>query len=101
MTISIDLDNTWSVDPTLWNAFRQVAETRGHRVVMVTNRHSINQEDRDRFSIPPGMPVIEAGAQLKGKAAKAHGFKVDVWIDDMPGTVELCHMIGESPDKDL
>jgi hypothetical protein len=97
MTISIDCDRTWTADPDLWLGFYESCLARGHRVIMVTNRYR-HSDDMDRFKLPASMPIIYAGGRLKADAAADMGYKVDIWVDDFPGTVQRCLMIGESDD---
>lgn len=87
MIISIDIDGTWSKDPSAWLAFATMFESLGHQVIITTNRRCWS-EDMERLRINPLMPVIYADRQLKRRAAEEAGFLVDVWIDDMPGTIE-------------
>lgn len=35
-TISLDFDDTYTLDPKFWNKFICNAEKRGHRVIIVT-----------------------------------------------------------------
>jgi hypothetical protein len=87
MIISIDYDKTWTEDPDLWHDFANVARHRRHSVVMVTGRKGWT-DDMARGHIPTWIPIIYAGDQMKEKAARAAGYPVDVWIDDMPGTIQ-------------
>lgn len=86
MTISLDFDNTWTKDPDLWNGFIQSAESLGHKVICITNRE-VWSGDMVRHSLP-SIPILFAGRQFKRSYAEEQGIKVDIWIDDMPGTVE-------------
>ena len=85
MLFAIDYDYTYTEDPELWKAFIKLAEDKGHSFVCVTGR-----------SVPPGMGEIQfpvqvnivcAGDVAKRIAAEKAGYKVDVWIDDMPETI--------------
>lgn len=100
MTISLDLDNTWTADPELWLGFYESCIARGHRVIMTTNRHRYS-DDMDWFGLPASLLIVYAGSRLKSEATAELGITVDVWIDDMPGTVSRCAMISVSPDADL
>jgi hypothetical protein len=96
MLIAIDYDKTWTEDPPLWLAFVEAAWKRGHRVVMVTGRSGWT-DDMERGRLPVDLPIVysgsQFGAQLKQRAALAAGFNVDVWIDDMPGTIQACAIL--------
>jgi hypothetical protein len=89
MTFSIDLDHTWTADPSLWQEFVNLCVLRGHKVIVVTNRDRWS-DDIPRFSIPPFVPIVFAGARLKADVATEAGYAVDVWIDDRPGTIQRC-----------
>ena len=86
VTLSIDYDKTWSADPALWQQFARSASSRGHIVLLVTNRSSGSAEVI-RESGPYVHRVIMAGPMPKREAAARHGYTVDVWIDDRPETV--------------
>lgn len=93
MTIAIDLDNTWTQDPTLWSEFRISAIKRGHTVIMATGRSGYSS-DMDRWRIPGDMPIFYCAGELKDNALKREGIYVDVWIDDMPGMIQKCKILG-------
>lgn len=96
MTIAIDYDKTWTEDPPLWLAFVEAAWKRGHCVIMVTGRNAWS-DDMARGGMPDDLPIIYSGSpfgmQFKQRAALAAGFEVDVWIDDMPGTIQACAIL--------
>lgn len=87
MIIAIDYDKTWTADPDLWQQFCELAEARNHTTVMVTGRKAWS-DDMARSGLPRGMQIIYAGDEFKQRAAEKAGVKVDVWIDDMPGTIQ-------------
>lgn len=80
--IGIDYDETFTADPDFWREAIGFGGMRGHRFICVTNRSTPPD-----FTREPPIPckVICAGAQLKDVAARAAGYHVNVWIDDMPG----------------
>lgn len=89
-TYGIDYDETWTTDPTLWTQFTRTAVSRGHRVVLVTNRVSRRPWGPEVRTALRGVPVdgiVFAGAAPKRQAALQAGHRVDVWIDDSPQTV--------------
>lgn len=73
MLIALDYDNTYTVDPKLWNRFIHDAEANGHVVKIVTMRY-------------PHEAIINAPCDViyTSRQAKAKTFKADVWIDDSP-----------------
>jgi len=89
MTLGLDFDGTWTLDLFFWNDFVELAERKyGHKVVMVTGREKWT-EDMARYRLPPSLPIVYAGLKTpKREAALAAGFRVDVWVDDMPWMVD-------------
>ncbi|MEN3940692.1 HAD family hydrolase [Prosthecobacter sp. SYSU 5D2] len=100
MTIAIDFDGTWTADPGLWRLFAAACTHSGHRLIMVTGR-SGRSEDMERYQLPHTMPIIYTGGAMKEKAALKAGYKVDIWIDDMPAMIQECAVIGQSKDSEL
>lgn len=82
MKIALDLDGTYSADPDLWDEFIARAKMRGHEVICVTNRPFEPVGIRI-----PSVEILLAGAEYKNAYASAEGHKVDIWIDDQPGTI--------------
>jgi hypothetical protein len=85
MTISIDLDKTWTAEPMLFNAFAKIAKSFGHTVIICTRRTELSHEERIRLQIPEFVTLFFASYGFKRDAVP---FPVDIWIDDEPGTIE-------------
>lgn len=86
MIIAVDYDSTYSADPETFNKVIEVFKSAGHTVICVTARpETMGQSVLD--SIGKLVPVIFAGTEWKRKAAEKRGYKVNVWIDDMPEMV--------------
>jgi len=100
MTISIDYDKTWTADPDLWRKFYYDAKERGHRVVIATNRKEWS-DDMKRGAIPDDCSIYFCGCSLKADYMRRMGVQVDIWIDDMPGTVQSGMVIGGVNDSQL
>lgn len=77
MRLSLDYDNTYTLDPAFWDLFCIAAIGAGHEVVCVTMRHPDE---------PIEMPceVIYTSRRAKVPFMEERGVKVDVWIDDAP-----------------
>lgn len=88
MTIALDYDNTYTADPPMWDAFIGCAQGRGHTVIIATGRR-----ENDPATVP-GVKTIYCGHSLKEHACRAAGINVDIWIDDMPGMIQECRIIG-------
>lgn len=86
MIIAIDWDGTYTALPELFRQFTNKLLTYGHTVIFVTGRQDT---EHHRIEPPFCCPVVYAGNEYKRKAAERAGYKVDIWIDDMP------EMIGE------
>jgi hypothetical protein len=93
MTISIDCDLTWTLDPVVWNRIYRLLVSSGHRVIMATGRHR-HSDDMDRFDLPPDMLIVYCGSTPKRQACAALGIEVDVWIDDMPAMIDGAMIVG-------
>ena len=89
MIISIDYDDTWSADPSLWKEIARRARERGHKVILVTNRMGSRRDAGDvwRSAGDHVSQIIFAGMGPKRAAALGAGYDVDVWIDNAPETV--------------
>ncbi len=88
--IALDYDNTYSLDPQMWNEIIDTMQRAGHRVICVTMRYG----KESRFA-SECKPVYEALANrvddiyCTGRKAKRtflyeRGINVNVWIDDSP-----------------
>lgn len=89
MVISLDFDDTFTRDPELWRRFTHTAVSMGHDVVLVTNRAP--HRGAEVHAALRGVPVsaiVFAGRAPKREAALRHGIQVDVWVDDLPHTVD-------------
>lgn len=84
MIISIDYDNTYTADIGLWCDFIDMAQGQGHEVVCITNREKPPEPPEP---VPP-VPIFCAHEMYKGAKAAEDLIMVDIWIDDLPGTVE-------------
>lgn len=82
MLISLDYDKTITADKTFWAEFVRGAQRAGHECIIVTGRRRSHAVE---FC---GLPVVYAYEDYKRKAAEKAGYKVDIWIDDEPGSVE-------------
>lgn len=83
--IAIDFDDTWTADPLGFRMFVESMTARGHRFVCITARNEFAQWTSEvRVAMEPLMPVLFTNGKPKRAAAEAAGYKVDIWIDDMP-----------------
>jgi hypothetical protein len=97
MTIALDYDNCFTLDPDFWRFMVRYAENLGHRFVMVTGREESTAMGRECLAAIDGlMPVVFAGPEWKRTAAEKKGWKVDVWIDDHPEYVAKQFLLGRA-----
>lgn len=88
MLIAIDFDETLTRDAMLWGEFIFMAKLLGHRVVCVTSRRDM-EDDNDTIEEwmkrnDIDIPVFFTSLSSKLDYMKEHGHKVDIWIDDDP-----------------
>jgi hypothetical protein len=102
MDIAIDFDGTYAADPDTFANVVGVFRAAGHRVVIVTNRTSGGQwGDSVRRVVNGGsatsrlLPIVFAGdtGETKYHAARRHGYNIQIWIDDNPGTIGGSHVL--------
>lgn len=93
MIIAVDYDSTYSADPETFDQVIKVFQAAGHTVICVTARpETMGQSVLN--SIGKLVPVVFAGADWKREAAERRGYKVNVWIDDVPEMVAKQILIG-------
>lgn len=98
LTISIDLDKTWTADPTVFALIAYTFKARGHTVIICTRRVELSHEERIRLQIPEFVTLFFANLGFKRDAVP---FPVDIWIDDEPGTVEPQRLLEEPNNASL
>lgn len=84
MLIAIDYDKTYTADPAFFDDMVQIAKHHGHKFICATGRKNKLADDERK----PLMEIVYCGDELKSVVAKKLGYKVDIWIDDEPGTIE-------------
>ena len=94
MTISIDFDETFSKDPTLWGEFAAKSAADGNTVYMITRREDTPENQAEieetigQYADAFTDVLLIGAAMQKEDGAKAAGIAVDVWIDDSPETIQ-------------
>lgn len=85
MLISIDYDETYTLDEDFWSSFISLAIGKGHEVICCTMRHSTHEESMEVIeSIGKFCPVYFSGRKAKRDYLRRLGILPDVWIDDVP-----------------
>jgi hypothetical protein len=95
LIIAIDYDGTYSAHPSLFDKAIKLFQEGGHTVICITNRTSTVKKHEIVNSIGQLVPVIFAGSDWKKDAAIANGYRVDVWLDDNPSSIEKQILIGK------
>jgi hypothetical protein len=89
-TIAIDFDRTFTSDVLFWRFFIQHAVQRGHKVVCVTGRTETTYSKLEMATLfgEQTFKLLSAcvfcNHSPKRAATIARGYKIDIWIDDMP-----------------
>lgn len=95
MILAIDYDSTYTLDSNFWDHIISLFLERGHTVICVTGRSKDGVMDQPVLnSIGKLVPVIFAGPDWKRDATLKRGYKVDVWVDDMPEMIAKQNLIG-------
>ena len=94
LTFAIDFDKTWTADPKAFWMISEMLESRGHEVIIATNRDKW-APDMKRHNIRCSLPIIYCGGTFKEEACRKAGYKVDIWIDDMPGTIQRTAILAD------
>lgn len=84
LKIALDYDDTFTADRGMWQEIVKVMQKMGHEVTFVTFRSEDmpsrgNNDDILEDAKELGLPVV-----FSNHKQKAHVFKADIWIDDMP-----------------
>ena len=91
MTIAFDVDGTWGTDPWTFAAVAAMFAKRNWTVIVVTGAEQpADKLERLRLT---DYHIVYALGILKRDAARAAGYSVNVWVDDMPGTIEPCRIL--------
>lgn len=94
MIIAIDYDNTYTGDPETWDNVIKTFQAAGHTVICVTAR-SEAMGLAVLNTIGKLIPVLFCESAWKREYALSKGYKVDVWVDDMPEYVgPQTHILG-------
>ena len=96
VNISIDFDDTWTLDPDAWEAVVVALQASGHQVYCVTKRYPEQAQDIVDAMRPMQIPIIySAMGEAKDTSARVVGVVIDVWIEDKPEQVKQRMMHGK------
>jgi len=92
-TYSIDYDDTFTSDPDAFTDIANVLRNRGHEVIITSQRCEKYEADM-RKVVGQTLPIVFASGMSKEAAARLHGYAVDVWMDDVPWSVDNARTYG-------
>ena len=82
MNISIDYDDTYTLDPESWDKVINLLIKANHNVFCITKRYEdISDDIKSSLNIPI---IFVPKGKSKSLEAMERGLKIDVWIDDKP-----------------
>lgn len=88
LTIAIDYDDTFTADPPMWRRVIAIWQECGHRVICVSARRNTLDHRRElEAGLPEGVPILLSYDTPKRQYAKQHGYRPDIWVDDMPEAI--------------
>ena len=99
LIVAFDIDGTWSLDPPTWRKIYDLMHDGRWMPIIVTGSHQPEDKLR-RLLVPVDAIIIVSGPLLKEEAARRAGYKVAVWIDDMPGMIQHCRILGDDLDSE-
>lgn len=93
LTVAFDIDGTWTLAPLLFHQIAVMFSKAGWQVIIVTGREQ-PEGKIGGYLLWSSWPIIVSHGELKERAAKKAGYTVNVWIDDMPGMIQECRILG-------
>jgi len=92
LTVAFDIDGTWTLAPKLFFEIAGMFMAAGWQVIVVTGREQPREKLKSLGLL--GLPLVVSGRLLKEEAVRNAGHMVSVWIDDMPGMIQDCRILG-------
>ena len=88
MNIALDYDNTLTLDVRTWENVVALLSRAGHSVYLVTARLDSSMGPLEWLREHPNIKgVFNTNLQAKRPYMEDRGIEIDVWIDDMPRSV--------------
>lgn len=87
MRIAIDYDDTYTLNPEMWNEIIEVMRKHDCSVACVTSRRKTFDNIKD-ISEATGLSVVCCDYNAKAEVMRKLGLRVDVWIDDNPYCID-------------
>jgi hypothetical protein len=87
MIVALDFDDTYNLDPEFWSSFIDLAENKGHQVILATYRHETLDWDPLMEDLGKRIQMFFTDGKAKRPFLKDLGLEVDIWIDDNPFSI--------------
>lgn len=88
LTISIDFDDTFTADVECWSRVIAELQRHGHTVICVSaRRETFGNRQQLETALPAGVKVLLSDTTPKRLHAASYGYRVDIWIDDVPEAI--------------
>lgn len=85
MNISLDYDDTYTLEPETWDKIISILQKANHNVFCITKRYEHLADDiKESLQIPI---IFVPKGKSKSRIAIEQGIKIDVWIDDKPASI--------------
>ncbi len=85
MRVALDYDNTYTLDPPVWNGIIREFQQWGHEVRIVTFRHQLH--DNIDYMVNGLKVIYTDGVAKKFFCHHMAVWDPDVWIDDKPENI--------------
>jgi hypothetical protein len=91
MKIAIDYDQTFTLDPLFWADFIRLLKSRGHSAMIVSSRQEMDDNRQQIYweleALDILIPIFLTSGVAKEFFCEQAKIKIDVWIDDNPGSI--------------
>lgn len=88
LTIALDYDKTYDADNFMWDSFIALAESHGHKVVLVAFRDENYDKTPLLLELEKNIEVYYTGGVAKRWWCQHFGpGEIDIWIDDNPHSI--------------
>lgn len=82
--IGLDYDDTFTTDPHAWAEAMHVLRAAGFTIVGTTFRYEEHEPIKNPLYTQVCDAIIYCNRESKAVHAERAGYKVDIWIDDIP-----------------
>lgn len=109
MNIAIDYDDTYTLDPRMWEELIEIMVYKRHNVYLVTWRDGNNESMASEVITALGCDFPQenihfTNLKAKRKYMEDKGIYIDVWVDDNPYAIlhdgDVCYMQNRKIEKE-